>query len=168
MHRSPHDPARSIRQQADGDSPSPGGEGRGEGVRLYLQTASNRPLAGQGQPKLEAQFLIADKLLKIFPRLRLPRIAFSLGRPVAADEIKVLAEISQMFIRHRVRTAVAALMSGARIVAHAIQADFQIGPALMTTFGAARQAGQPVFPAAIVAMPGHFVSDGSRFSKMCR
>lgn len=60
-----------------------------------------------------------------------------------------------MFVEDRFGSAVAALMGGAHVVADAIQADPQIGAALVTGFTASGLACQRPFPATLVAMSGH-------------
>ena len=72
--------------------------------------------------------------------------------PFAFYIFEVFAEIGHMFFGHRIGAAVAALMGHARIIAGAIQADFEVGSALMAGLGASRQARQRVFPATSVAM----------------
>ena len=75
--------------------------------------------------------------------------------PVATDEIEVFAEVGEVFFCDRVGATIPALMSQARLIAHAIEADFEIRPALVTSFRAPGQSRERVFPTTIVTMPRH-------------
>jgi hypothetical protein len=77
---------------------------------------------------------------------------FRFGDELPAREIEILAEIAHTFFLDWFGAAVAALMGDAGIVTGAVQADPQIGVALMAGFTPPRQAGQPPFPAASVTM----------------
>src|SRR5207302_4678338 len=64
----------------------------------------------------------------------------------AADELEVFAEIAERLFKDRFRAAVPALVRRARVVAHAVQADPQVGAALRTTFAAPGLSGQRPLP----------------------
>ena len=63
-----------------------------------------------------------------------------------------------MFFSDRFGAAVLALMRDPRVVADAVQADFQVRAALMARFASSRLTGKGEFPAAFVAMTGHGVT----------
>ena len=99
--------------------------------------------------------LISEQLLQIVPRGLFPRIGpFTL--PFAADEIKILAKIRHVLLRHGIGATIFALVRHARFVADAVEADLEVHAAAMAAFGAARQPGDRVIPAAIMAMSSHW------------
>jgi hypothetical protein len=60
-----------------------------------------------------------------------------------------------VLLKHRFRAPFPALLCRPCVVAHTIQADAQVRPALMTTLTPPRLSGQCPFPSALVAMPRH-------------
>jgi hypothetical protein len=72
--------------------------------------------------------------------------------PFPANEIEVLAEIGGVLVAYGLGPAIAALVSCADIVAYAVEADFEIGAALVTTLGPAWQAVDRVLPPATMTM----------------
>jgi hypothetical protein len=79
-------------------------------------------------------------------------VLLGLGFPFATNEIEVFAKISHVLFGDRIGSAVAALMGETRLIAGAIETDFQVCAALVTRLGAARQPWESVLPAATVAM----------------
>src|SRR5262245_7455499 len=111
--------------------------------------------------------LVAQQLFQLLPRGLFSRARVFLRDPLAANEFKILAEVSNVFFRHRLGAAIAALISHTRIVAHTIQAHLQVRTALVTRLAASGQAGAREFPAALMAMTSH-VAVPFRHWKMSR
>ncbi len=98
---------------------------------------------------------IAKQFIHPLARCRFAGIGFRFRRPDALYEFKILAEIPEVLVRHRIGAAFAALLRHARIVARAVQADAQIGAAFHAAFAAAGIAVDRPRLAAVVAMTGH-------------
>ena len=98
---------------------------------------------------------ITEQLLQLFAGRGFTGMAGCFRRPGAADKLKILAEIAQVFFQHWLGPPFAALLCHARVVMRAIQTDAQVGPAFQAAFAAPRLAGQRPFLAAIVAVSGH-------------
>src|SRR5689334_11105818 len=96
--------------------------------------------------------LVAQQFFKAFTGICLATVFPIFALPFAFYIFEVFAEIGHMFFGHGIGAAVAALMGHAGVVTGAVEADFEVGPALMAGLGAARQARQRVFPATSVAM----------------
>jgi hypothetical protein len=60
-----------------------------------------------------------------------------------------------VLLAHRLRAAFAALVCGAQIVMHAVEAHLEIGTAALTRFSPARLSGKRVIRPAFVAVPRH-------------
>src|SRR6266496_3988001 len=104
---------------------------------------------------------IPDQFLQLLPRGVFAGIFIAWRREHPADEFEVFAEIADVFFHLRFRPPIATLMRRADIVARAVQADTQVGPALRTALAASRLPGQCPFPSAIPAVPRHAESVAS-------
>jgi len=98
--------------------------------------------------------LIAQQFFQLIARGIFVRIDFRLRRPVAAEEIKILAEISDRLFQNRLGAPLAALLRDARVVMRAIQTHAQIRAAFHARLAAPRLAVQCPRFAAVVAMSG--------------
>jgi hypothetical protein len=86
---------------------------------------------GPGFVAARAAGLIAEQFFHLIAGGVFARVGFGLGHEPSPGKLEVFAKISHRFLKDRVGAAVAALVSGAEIIAHAIQAHAQIGAALM-------------------------------------
>jgi len=111
--------------------------------------------------ELEPGVLIPQQLLQAVSGRLFARVAVLFAGPGTADEIEVLAEVGHVLFRNWIGAPISALMRRARLVTHAIQTDFQIGPALVAGFRAPGQARQGIFPTAIVTMSRHLTVENS-------
>ena len=84
---------------------------------------------------------IAEQLFQTGPSRFLPRVGFFFAGPGAPDKFEIFAKVGDMFFRHGIGAAVVALVRQSRFIARAVEANFEIGPAMMATLGSARQAG---------------------------
>ena len=80
------------------------------------------------------------------------RIAGADSGKRAFDKIKVFAKIRGGLFHDGIGAAIAALMGHAPVVAGAVEADAEVGAALVAGITATRQARQSPFPAAFVTM----------------
>jgi len=71
---------------------------------------------------------------------------------LTANHLKIFAVVCHVLISHRIGPAIPALLCYVRIVADAIQANFQVRPARRAGLGASRSAGKLVLGAAFPAM----------------
>jgi hypothetical protein len=83
---------------------------------------------------------------------RLTKIDFGFRRPLAPDEFKILAEISEVLVRYRLRPTFAALMCHLWVIMRAIQAYAQIRATFHAGFAAPRLAAQRPGFTAVMAM----------------
>jgi hypothetical protein len=105
-----------------------------------------------GQPRVS----VTKEFFKLRARRRFTQIIFGLGFPDAADELKILAEISGGFFQHRIGAALAAFLRHAQIITRAVQAHAQIRATFHADLAATWLAGKDPRLAAIVAMSRHF------------
>jgi hypothetical protein len=97
---------------------------------------------------------IAEELFQFLSRRIFAGIGFGFGGELAADKVKEFTKISNCLFKDRFRSAVAALLGGAWIVACAVEADAQIGVALMAGFASTGLAGKSPFPSAFMTVAG--------------
>ena len=103
------------------------------------------------------QILITEQFLQPVPRGAFARVVAGIRLPVPQRKFKILAEIADVFFQHRLGPAFAALISRARIIMGAVQADPQVGPAFHAGFAAAGLAAQGPGFAAVVTMACHLI-----------
>src|SRR5216117_485722 len=88
---------------------------------------------------------VAQQFFKAFTGCCLAAVLSIFALPFALHILEVFAEIGDMFFGHWIGAAVAALMGHASVVAGAVEADLEIGPALMAGLGPPGQTRQRVF-----------------------
>src|SRR2546429_9711083 len=116
--------------------------------------AASRRAAGVPPGKASARS-VTQQFLQLLAR-RGRATLFLRGRNKhAADKLEVFAKVANVFFEDRLRATVPALVRRARVVAQAIQANPQVGPALRTALTPPRLPGQRPFPSAFPAMPRH-------------
>src|SRR6266487_4469927 len=118
------------------------------GTRTLVQQVKTQGVC----PTQFALASVAQQFFKAFTGCCLPAVLPIFAFPFPLHILEVFAEIGHMFFSDRIGAAVAALMGHARVVAGAIEADLEVGPALMAGLGPSRQTRQRVFPPAGVAM----------------
>src|SRR5450759_4912774 len=102
---------------------------------------------------LKLQDSIAEQIFKVRPRRRLARSLHFLRHPLAAGKFKIFAEVADGLFQHRYRTAFAALLRHAWIVARAVQAHAQVRTAFHANFAATGLAGNdPGFTADLACL----------------
>lgn len=77
------------------------------------------------------------------------------GDPIAPHKIEILAKIANVLFRHRVGSAIAALVCRACVVTDTIQANPQVRAALMAALAPSRLPRQRPLPTALVTMTCH-------------
>ena len=98
-------------------------------VRQRLLFQHDQNLGGAIQADKWKSRLIAQQFLQLVARRGFAGVLLFFRNKHAAYELEVLAEIAQVLFKHRFRPAVTTLMGCADIIADAIQANPQVGPA---------------------------------------
>jgi len=99
--------------------------------------------------------LIAEQLLQLVSSGSFTRVAVVFRREEAPREIKIFTEIACRFLIDGVGAPISALVSSPRIIAHAVQADAQIGRTMVARFASTRLPRQAPLPTAFMAMACH-------------
>jgi hypothetical protein len=99
--------------------------------------------------------LISEQFSQLVARGRLARMLRFLRGVYAFDEVKVFAKVPGVFFGDRLGAPIAALLRRPRIVAGAVEANPQIGQALVAAFPSSRLSRESPFGAALVTMTGH-------------
>src|SRR5256886_3200769 len=121
--------------------------------------AASRRAVGVPPGKASARS-VTQQFLQLLARRGRARLFLRGRNKHAADKLEVFAKVANVFFENRFRATVPALVRRARVVAQAIQANPQVGPALRTTLTPPRLPGRRPFPSAFPAMPRHAVECG--------
>lgn len=101
---------------------------------------------------------VAQQLLEIIARLVRAKFFLRRGDKDPLGQLEPLAIVGEMFFLHRIRAAVATFVSHGRIVARAIETDFQVRAAIARLRATGRTA-VLVFQAALPTMSGRHTHD---------
>jgi hypothetical protein len=111
----------------------------------YLLTSRLSSVAG----------LIAQQFLQLIPSGSFTRIGIIFRDENAPGKIEIFTEVARRFLKDRLGSAIPALVGSPQIIAHAIQADAEIGAAMVARFTTTGQSWQAPLPAAFMAMACH-------------
>lgn len=99
-------------------------------------------------------YLLSEQFLEQISRFIFARIGAA-PFEFAPDHFEPLAIIRHVLFGHGFGAPVLALVGDARVVMHAIEADFQVRATTVARFAASRLAGESELPAAFMTMTGH-------------
>ena len=99
--------------------------------------------------------LIAQQFLQLIPSGSFTRIGIIFRDENAPGKIEIFTEVARRFLKDRLGSAIPALVGSPQIIAHAIQADAEIGAAMVARFITTGQSWQAPLPAAFMAMACH-------------